>query len=162
MATKKAGKAKGSANGKHRGGERLLSIGELAQITGVSRRTIRYYEELGILPEPPRSPGGTRKYPEEYRFYIEGALSLKQVGFNLDEVRLIGRLALGAPLSASDRNRAVRAISEKRQNLEHKIRVLNKMHELLQQEEDRARRPHPAGDGHAIASSQRFAELLGR
>src|SRR5689334_22226890 len=83
--------------------QRLLSIGELAQMTGVSRRTIRYYEELGILPEPPRSAGGTRKYPEEYRFYIEGALSLKQVGFNLDEVRLIGRLALGARLTAAER-----------------------------------------------------------
>jgi DNA-binding transcriptional MerR regulator len=127
-----------SANGKAAHTERLLSIGELATMTGVSRRTIRYYEELGILPEPPRSAGGTRKYPEEYRFYIEGALALKQVGFNLDEVRLIGRLMLGAPLSAAERKQAVEAIAEKRENLAHKIRVLNKMHELLEQEESRA------------------------
>ena len=116
---------------------RLLSIGELATMTGVSRRTIRYYEELGILPEPPRSAGGTRKYPEEYRFYIEGALALKQVGFNLDEVRLIGRLMLGASLTASERKQAMAAIAEKRENLAHKIRVLNKMHELLEEEEGR-------------------------
>ena len=41
----------------------LLSIGELARDTGVSSRTIRYYEELGILPEPRRSAGGTALAP---------------------------------------------------------------------------------------------------
>ena len=139
--------------------EPLLSIGTLAQLTGVSRRTIRYYEELGILPEPPRSPGGTRKYPREYQFYIEGALSLKEVDFNLDEVRLIGRLALGLRLSASERAQALSAIAEKRQNLEHKIQVLNKMHTLLAEEERRAQsgqRNKPDG----AASSKRFAEML--
>jgi DNA-binding transcriptional MerR regulator len=158
MASKKASANSARSNAKPRDVERLLSIGELARMTGVSRRTIRYYEELGILPEPPRSAGGTRKYPEEYRFYIEGALSLKEVGFNLDEVRLIGRLALGAALSAADRAKAIRAIAEKRQNLEHKIRVLNKMHDVLEQEEKRAR-AHGKSGAHA-ASSRRFAEIL--
>ena len=111
--------------------ERLLSIGELAAVTKVSRRTIRYYEEFGILPEPLRSAGGTRKYPESYRFYVEGALALKQVGFSLDEVRLVGRLALGSRLTEAERTHARRAIAEKRQNLEYKIRVLTRMHALL-------------------------------
>jgi DNA-binding transcriptional MerR regulator len=159
MAAKTASADVARSNGKPHDEESLLSIGELARITGVSRRTIRYYEELGILPQPPRSPGGTRKYPEEYRFYIEGALSLKEVGFNLDEVRLIGRLALGVSLSATDRAKAVRAIAEKRQNLQHKIRVLNKMHDLLQQEETRARPRRKSGD--RAAPSKRFADILG-
>ena len=137
---------------------RLLSIGELAQMTNVSRRTIRYYEELGILPEPPRSPGGTRKYPEEYRFYIEGALSLKDAGFSLDEVRLVGRLALGVRMSAAERTKAVHAIAEKRRNLEHKIRVLNKMHEVLEREEKRAQGGRKRTS--TPAPSERFAEIL--
>lgn len=149
--------ARESGNGKAAEG-RLLSIGDLATLTGVSRRTIRYYEELGILPEPPRSPGGTRKYPEEYRFYIEGALALKQVGFNLDEVRLIGRLALGARLTASERAKAIRAIGDKRRNLEHKIRVLNKMHEVLEQQESRAASRSKRG---GATASEPFAEILG-
>ena len=159
MAAKDGSERPAAGNGSARVEQRLVSIGELARMTGVSRRTIRYYEELGILPEPPRSPGGTRKYPEEYRFYVEGALSLKQVGFNLDEVRLIGRLALGARLSAAERAKAVRAIGEKRQHLEHKIRVLNKMHDLLEQEETRAR-TGKTGAPAATASSQAFAEIL--
>ncbi|MDA8322137.1 MAG: MerR family DNA-binding transcriptional regulator, partial [Actinomycetota bacterium] len=54
-------------------GSGLVSIGELARQAGVSSRTIRYYEELGILPEPPRSAGGTRKYPREYGGYLAAA-----------------------------------------------------------------------------------------
>jgi DNA-binding transcriptional MerR regulator len=65
----------------------LVSIGQLAKAAGVSSRTIRYYEELGILPEPRRSPGGTRKYPKEYGGYIAAALALKDLGFRLEEVK---------------------------------------------------------------------------
>ena len=138
--------------------ERSLRIGEVAELTGTTPRTIRYYEELGILPEPPRSPGGTRKYPEEYRFYIEGALSLKDAGFSLDEVRLVGRLALGVRMSSAERTKAVHAIAEKRRNLEHKIRVLNKMHEVLEREEKRAQGGRKRTS--TPAPSERFAEIL--
>ena len=78
----------------------LVSIGQLAKAAGVSSRTIRYYEELGILPEPRRSPGGTRKYPREYGGYIDVALALKDLGFRLEEVRPLARLAVGPPVSA--------------------------------------------------------------
>src|SRR3984957_20425154 len=50
-----------------------VSIGHLAKAAGVSSRTIRYYEELGILPEPRRSPRGTRKYPKEDGGYSAAA-----------------------------------------------------------------------------------------
>ena len=73
----------------------LVSIGQLAKAAGVSSRTIRYYEELGILPEPRRTSGGTRKYPREYCGYIETALALKDLGFRLEEVKPLARLALG-------------------------------------------------------------------
>ena len=78
----------------------LVSIGQLAKAAGVSSRTIRYYEELGILPEPRRSPGGTRKYPREYRGYIDTALALKDLGFRLEEIKPLARLALGRSVSA--------------------------------------------------------------
>jgi DNA-binding transcriptional MerR regulator len=111
----------------------LLSIGALARATGVSQRTIRYYEELGILPEPKRSEGGTRRYPPDYKFYIEGALLLKELGFSLEELKFVGRLALGADLTAAERKRALAVIDEKMVALEHRIRVLNRLHELFQE-----------------------------
>jgi len=112
-------------------GAGLMSIGALAEATGVSSRTIRYYEELGILPAPVRSPGGTRKYPRDYVFYVEGALALKELGFSLDEIKVLGRLALGRPMSALQRRKAGEAVSTRMRALEHKIHVLQHLHDVL-------------------------------
>ena len=109
----------------------LLSIGQLAEMTGVSSRTIRYYEELGILPPPHRSPGGTRKYTQDYRFYVEGALALKELGFRLEEIELIGKIALGQPVSADQRTQVAELVRENMQALEHKIKVLHRLREIL-------------------------------
>lgn len=40
-----------------------MLIGELAGTTGVHARTLRFYESVGLLPAPPRTPGGYRDYP---------------------------------------------------------------------------------------------------
>jgi DNA-binding transcriptional MerR regulator len=42
--------------------ERTLSIGQLASATGLAPKTIRYYEEMGVLPAPPRTAAGYRQY----------------------------------------------------------------------------------------------------
>ncbi|WP_424534012.1 MerR family DNA-binding transcriptional regulator [Sphaerisporangium viridialbum] len=115
--------------GKSKGTESdALSIGELAEQTNVSTRTIRYYEELGILPPPERTTGGTRRYPREYIFYVEGARILKQLGFGLDEIAELGRFALTGA-SASKRTQAI--LQEKLSELNHRIRVLNRLHDLV-------------------------------
>jgi DNA-binding transcriptional MerR regulator len=105
-----------------------LSIGELAELTAVSTRTIRYYEELGILPAPTRTPGGTRRYPREYAFYVEGAKILKQLGFGLEEIAELGRFALTGA-SASKRTQAI--LRDKLADLDHRIRVLSRLHEIV-------------------------------
>ncbi len=102
----------------------VVTIGELASSVGVSTRTIRYYEQLGILPPPPRTPLGTRLYPPEWRFYLEGALALKGLGFKLDEIALVGRLALGESISSEEREQALQLVGDNMKVLEHRIRVL--------------------------------------
>jgi len=106
----------------------LVSIGQLAKEAGVSSRTIRYYEELGILPEPRRSPGGTRKYPREYGGYIAAALALKDLGFRLDEVRPLARLAAGRSVSQGQRDAAARLVEEKIESLARQVTVLRRLH----------------------------------
>src|ERR1700735_3792161 len=91
----------------------LVSIGQLAKSAGVSSRTIRYYEELGILPEPRRSPGGTRRYPSEYRGYIDTALALKDLGVRLEEIKPLARLARGRSVSAGQRDLAARLVDDR-------------------------------------------------
>jgi DNA-binding transcriptional MerR regulator len=105
-----------------------LSIGELAERTGVSTRTIRYYEELGILPTPERTSGGTRRYPREYVFYVEGARNLKELGFGLEEIAELGKFALTGTFD-SDRSRTI--LTNKLSELEHRIKVLQRLHDLV-------------------------------
>ena len=119
-----------------------LSIGELAKRTGVSTRTIRYYEELGILPRPQRTDGGTRRYPREYIFYVEGARTLKDLGFGLEEIAELGKFALTGTWD-SERSRSI--LTRKLSELEHRIRVLNRLHDLVEV----AAKTSAKGKGHA-------------
>ena len=60
---------------------RSSSIGEAAARTGVSADTIRYYERIGLLPAPPRSDGGYRRYSEEGLARIVFVRSAARFGF---------------------------------------------------------------------------------
>lgn len=66
--------------------EQLFSIGDLAQELNISTRTIRYYEERGLL-NPPRTNGGQRIYTRRERGRLKLILRAKLAGFDLDEVK---------------------------------------------------------------------------
>lgn len=69
---------------------RGLRIGDLARRAGVTLRTLRYYESLGMLAPMPRRPGGFRFYDESVVQRLERIAELKELlGFSLDEVRSI-------------------------------------------------------------------------
>ena len=123
-------RARGSA-ARSREDEALWRIGELASAAGVSARTIRYYEDLGIFPVPERTEGGTRRYSRQWGFYLEGAIALTELGFTLAEVRLMVRLATGETLDDDDRNRATAIIVERQATLEHRLDTLNRLRDLL-------------------------------
>lgn len=68
----------------------LLRIGEVAERLGVSTRTLRYYEELGLVVPSGRSPGGSRRYADTDLERVQHIRELQQVlGFNLDEIHEI-------------------------------------------------------------------------
>ncbi len=106
----------------------LVSIGQLARDAGVSSRTIRYYEELGILPQPRRSPGGTRTYPREYSGYLAAALALKKLGFPLEQVKPLARLAAGRTVSQGQRDAAARLVEARIDALARQVTVLRRLH----------------------------------
>jgi MerR family transcriptional regulator, repressor of the yfmOP operon len=78
-----------------------LRIGEVAELTGTTPRTIRYYEELGLLAPPAeRSPGAHRVYDEADVDRLRELLRLRRVlGLSLDELK---------ELSAEETARAAR------------------------------------------------------
>jgi MerR family transcriptional regulator, copper efflux regulator len=68
-----------------------MRIGELATVTGLSPKTIRYYEGIGLLPDPGRRPNGYRLYDDgsadRLRFIRDAqssGLSLAEIGMVLD------------------------------------------------------------------------------
>lgn len=70
-----------------------LSIGRLSELSGVKSPTIRYYESIGMIEPPPRSPGGQRRYSdnhlEQLRFIRHG----RDLGFGLDDLRALQDLS---------------------------------------------------------------------
>lgn len=72
--------------------EPSFRIGEIAEHLGVSTRTLRYYEELGLLTPSSYSKGGSRRYTEADRQRILRIRELQAImGFNLEEIREILR-----------------------------------------------------------------------
>ena len=64
-----------------------MRIGELANTADTSTKTIRYYEQLGILPEPPRTPSGYRDYNEDAIDRLSFIRSAQRAGLTLAEIR---------------------------------------------------------------------------
>ncbi|RMG33848.1 MAG: MerR family transcriptional regulator [Gammaproteobacteria bacterium] len=72
-----------------------LSIGALSRATGVKVETIRYYERIGLMPAPLRSEGGHRQFREAELRRLRFIRRARELGFTLDEVRELLKLADG-------------------------------------------------------------------
>lgn len=75
-----------------------LTRGELARCTGVNLETIRYFERIGILSEPPRTRGGHRVYDESHVRTLTFVRRARSLGFTPEDVRAI--VDLGGPGAA--------------------------------------------------------------
>ena len=65
--------------------KKTFRIGEIAKLSGLTQRTIRYYMELGLLPEE-RSSGGQRNFTNKDLVYLKRIKELKALGFSLEEI----------------------------------------------------------------------------
>ena len=63
-----------------------LTISKLAESAGVSIETIRYYQRRGLLHEPPKPPGGHRRYAPEQARRVRFIKRAQALGFTLDEI----------------------------------------------------------------------------
>ncbi|MEZ0165536.1 MerR family transcriptional regulator [Kineococcus sp. LSe6-4] len=82
-----------------------MQIGEVAERVGYSFRTIRYYDEMGLVTPTQRTPGGFRLYTEMDVYRLLVLKRMKPLDFSLDEMRellsvldaLDGRVESGTP-----------------------------------------------------------------
>jgi DNA-binding transcriptional MerR regulator len=107
-----------------------IRISDAATRVGVSARTLRYYEELGLLTPSLYTAGGERRYTPEDLAHLERILELREVlGMNLDEIReflaLEARLdELRASYQGTRNATSKKALAEQRATLQEAL-VLN-------------------------------------
>ena len=116
--------------------QHLYKIGDLAKFAGVTVRTIRCYEELGLMIPSKTSPGGFRLYSENDKrrlFYIK---QFKELEFPLEDIKAL----LSSPIPAKDKNRRIAtslALTEKQlKQVESKILVLEKVKQEIKNRKD--------------------------
>ena len=63
-----------------------MNIGRLSGLTGVTAKTIRYYESIGLIPEPPRKPSGYRDYGDSDVEVLRFVNKARLLGFPLKDV----------------------------------------------------------------------------
>jgi DNA-binding transcriptional MerR regulator len=105
--------------------EKTYRIGELAALFGVTDRTIRYYEELGLL-EPAGRPGGAhRKYPARNAIYLKRIQQLKDYGLTLAEIRELFDLARRDRSGDAVRKRLAEKYREKLEEAQRRRKALD-------------------------------------
>ncbi len=108
-------------------GERYLQIGEVAEQLGLTPRTLRYYEEIGLLAPPSRMEGGFRLYSAADITRLENIVQLKRLlGFSLAEIKQV--------VEAMESLKLLRQESKQASDLETKRQTLQKGLEILEQQ----------------------------
>lgn len=79
-----------------------LRIGEVADLLGISANAVRYYQEIGLVPEPERSENGYRLYGAQDLLLLQRVRRLRSMGLSIEVVRHV----LGEPEGEEARLRA--------------------------------------------------------
>jgi len=126
-----------------------VSIGEAARISGVKVPTIRYYEQMGLLTEPPRTEGNRRVYDEPRLRRLTFIRHARELGFDVGAIRTLLDLQDNPGQSCSP------ADSIARQRLHDVVERIERL-KALQSELERM----IAGCSHATIAKCRVIEVL--
>jgi MerR family transcriptional regulator, repressor of the yfmOP operon len=117
---------------------RPLRIGQVAELTGTTPRTIRYYEEIGLLPAAPeREPGAHRIYLEADVERLREVLRLKRLlGLSLDELRELSAAEAARAARQEEWRGGVEDPVRRRKILEEGLEYVERERELLRRRRD--------------------------
>lgn len=117
-----------------------MHIGELAEKTALSLRTIRHYDEVGLLKPSGRTEGGFRIYTQEDLARLLLIRRMKPLGFTLEEMkdllRVVAALQSGGPGSDTaavrlELNQFIEQAIERKAKLEGYVRGADELLDLL-------------------------------
>ena len=121
-------------------GDACMQIGDVAEHTGLSLRTIRYYEEAGLVTPSTRTTGGFRLYSAADSQRLALVKRMKPLGFSLDEMRellrVLDQLNDGTDSRTSDALREqleqfAESVDERREQLKVQASAAGELAELL-------------------------------
>jgi len=101
-----------------------LSIGQLSKATGVKVVTIRYYEQIKLMPAPLRTEGNYRAYSREHLHRLQFIRRCRDLGFTLDQLRDLLNLSTQAGLKCAGVDRIT---DNHLKEIEHKIADLQRL-----------------------------------
>jgi len=107
-------------------------IGELAKRAGVTVRTVRYYEELGLITPEFRLDSGQRRYTDKELLYLQRIIQLKTYGLSLQEIIEIFHLAEEDPRGERRREWLIEKYQMKLEEARNKKEKLNAFIEELE------------------------------
>lgn len=120
-----------------------MRTAQVAEQAGVNPQTLRYYERRGLLPDPPRSSTGYRRYGPDAVRTVRFVKRAQELGFRLVEVETLLHLANGGPRSCEA---AQRLAGDRIADLDAKIDALTSMRASLQRLLDTCTRPRQDRD----------------
>jgi len=105
-----------------------FTIGQMAKKAGVNIETIRYYERIGLIPEPPRQSSGYRLYSPDFVKRILFIKRAQTLGFSLKEIAELLDLRVEPDTACGDvRDR----VEMKLADIEEKIQTLERLKAIL-------------------------------
>ncbi len=131
-------------------GEERISIGDLAKGTGTKVVTVRYYEQIGLLPVPSRTAGNYRTYSNEHMRRLRFIRRCRDLGFRLNQIRDLLRLSSHKDEECADVDRIT---------AQHLIEIEQKISDLKRLAKE-LRRLNNCCQGNGIIADCRILEAL--
>ena len=116
-----------------------LRIGELAERAGVTTRTIRYYEDRGLL-GPSERPGGFRYYTDDALVRLQKIDALKKLGLSLEEICSVIEVYFKDPTGVRGKKKLLGILEGHLHETEEKVAELQQFRDELRANIARVRR----------------------
>jgi MerR family copper efflux transcriptional regulator len=107
-----------------------MRIGAFAPAGGVSTKTVRFYEQVGLLPAPPRTSSGYRGYPPQAVARLAFVRAAQSAGLSLAEIREVLAVVGGG---AARRGQVTVVVDEHLCRVEERIEELTRLRAALRQ-----------------------------
>ncbi len=139
----------------------LLTTGDMARITGNTLRTVRFYEEAGILRPDRRSAGGHRLFSKRELERLQFISDMRAAGLSLEEIRALLELKVKADSGPEAAEKALEALDGQIRALDEKLAVFTRLRADLEVARKVLRKCRQCDDDHVFPAGCDDCETIG-